>query len=119
LSEYPMDDGGNFRPSLTLAFRNSMGKYRSAEFYFRAPKEAKTPSCRLHRDKFVRKVTRYPGIPGTWVGLKKDLDRKLSQFLVQPSTYGSVPEPDQTSFGLERSGPIRPRLIAPTVWVEG
>jgi len=119
LTTSPDDPDGNLRLSLRLATRNAMGKLRSSEFYFRTPIDVRTPSARLYLDKFVRKVSTAPAIPGSYSSLSEDIMRKLCVFLTRRSTMPEAEdEDDQTSFGLERSGPIRRRLIAPTYHVE-
>jgi len=115
----PYDHDGSLRVSLKVATRNAMGKLRSLEFYYRTPHDVKTPAARLYLSKFVRKVGSSPGIPGTYADLSEDIARKLAVFL---SSRSRLPEAqfvsDQTSFGLERSSPIRRRMIAPTKFVE-
>jgi hypothetical protein len=115
----PDDEDGTLRQSLKVAARNALGKLRSAEFYYRTPHDPKTPSGRLYLRKFMRKVMVHPGIPGSYENLSADIARKLAVFLRRRGTtpYAQF-DAEQTSFGLERSGPIRRRMIAPTKFVE-
>jgi hypothetical protein len=115
LTEDPDDIDGTLRVSLTVAYRNAIGKLRSAEFYYRTAPDPRTPSARLYLQKFVRKVSSVPPIGGRYGNVAEDLARKLFVFLVRrESIPEALAEDSQTHYGLESSSPIRRRQIAPT-----
>jgi hypothetical protein len=106
--------------SLQDGYRASLGKIRSAEFYFRAPIEntfLHTPSVRRSAQKFQRTVSRRQ--PHTKVmgygATVADLERKTSLFFQSPGGYLPPPgvRPVTTSYGLEDSGIVRVRWKAP------
>jgi len=114
----PDAEDGTLRRSVTVAYRNALGKVRSMEFYLREFPVLRTPSMRLYLEKFSRKVRGSPAIAGNYRAVRMDVTRKTFVFLRYKDTHHDEFRDDQTQYGLEASSPIRQRQIAPGYIVE-
>nr|UNG44322.1 RNA-dependent RNA polymerase [Fusarium asiaticum narnavirus 1] len=104
------------RVPLADAYRAALGKVRGAEFYFRAPlcNLPHNPSVRVAVRKFQQKVRKAKRTPVRgYQATKEDLDRKKTLYFASSGGLLSGPETRRASYGLEVSGDVKSRYIAP------
>nr|WOW96584.1 RNA-dependent RNA polymerase [Zymoseptoria tritici narnavirus 1] len=118
LTNNPLSEEAIVRKSLTDAYKSALGRIRATEFYFRAPfvGTRHNPSVRVAVRKFQQKVRKVKPTPVKgWQKTSTDLDEKKSLYF--STGAGFLPDPwnppELSSFGLERSGEVRTRYIAP------
>jgi hypothetical protein len=118
LTSEVLSDAAEIRLSLKDAYRQALGNVRGAEFYFRAPLLvlSHNPSVRVAAAVFQRKVRKAAHTPIRGYGAtKRDLDAKRSLYFLRPA--GLLPDTTRglarASYGMERSGIVRERWIAP------
>jgi len=118
LSQSVLDDSANIRVSLSDAYRSALGRVRATEFYFRRScfHDGSNPSVRVAARKFQQKVrkakrTRVAGYGKTI----SSLEEKSSLYFSRSG--GFLPDPWKprpvSSYGMEKSGEVRTRYIAP------
>jgi hypothetical protein len=121
LTHNPLDDTGEIRIALDVAYRSALSTVRSAEFYFRAPPEileGHAPSVTVAAAKFQRKVSRAPWFdkPGGWSygSTLRDLERKKALFFSRSGSFlPNRNESTRSFFGLEQTNGVKRRYKAP------
>jgi len=123
LSDCALDDTASLRVSLEEGYRKAVGRLRSVEFYFRTPPEVlahHAPSVRRAARRFDEKVGHtviHAKVAG-YAATIRDLERKTSLFFSKSG--GFLPDPSAKKpglYGLETSGLVRTRYVAP--WLKG
>lgn len=122
LSPCALDDTAQRRISIGDAYRLSVGRLRSTEFYFRIPPEVvnlSAPSVRMSGDRFRRKIHQKRLVITRGYGAtKRDVEMKTQLFF--STSGGFLPDPwakPSSAYGIERSTEVKTRWKAP--WLRG